>query len=211
MTPAEWAAGWQDRWWFSGRMEARQTTGGVGPGYAALARLADVLVGVVLLLTALPAAWLLMLVRRGPGRTGASATQAATETVVGPDGRTLELYRPLRIGSHRAGGRAPLGRWSWVLNAPHLILGRVSLVGPSPLLPAERDTWQYLSRSRRRARPGLVGPADITGRPEAGTLERLQLDELYLADRGPALDLGILARVLLRMPLPGDAQTRAAS
>lgn len=207
MAPAEWAAGWQDRWWVAGRMEADETVGRVGTAYAALTRLADLLVGLALALTALPAAWLLILARRafrGP-------EPPAAQTVVGGDGRPLELYRPLRIGSHRPGGPAAVSRWSWVLNAPHLILGRVGLIGPAPLLPAEREIWQYLGRSRRQVRPGLVGLADVGGRPEAGALERLQLDQLYLANRGPALDLGILARVLLRSPLPSGARRRVAT
>jgi lipopolysaccharide/colanic/teichoic acid biosynthesis glycosyltransferase len=121
----------------------------------------------------------------------------------------LAKFRTMRILTGPDGKPAPddarltsLGsflRRSSLDELPELMLvlsGRMSLVGPRPLLP------EYLSRySPRQARrhevlPGLTGLAQIRGRNSLSWKEKLELDVQYVERLSFALDLSILVETI---------------
>lgn len=78
-----------------------------------------------------------------------------------------------------------------------VIEGRLSLVGPRPLLPATIEGFGYAGKIRCRVRPGLTGWSQISGNTYLTDAEKLALDLWYVAHRSLALDL----RIILETPL----------
>jgi len=82
-----------------------------------------------------------------------------------------------------------------------VLTGRLSLVGPRPLLPDTIRGFGLCGEIRCRVRPGLTGWAQISGNTRLTDTEKLALDLWYVAHRSFVLDLRILletALVILR-------------
>jgi lipopolysaccharide/colanic/teichoic acid biosynthesis glycosyltransferase len=75
-----------------------------------------------------------------------------------------------------------------------VLTGRLSLVGPRPLLMNYLPLYDAEQSRRHEVRPGLTGLAQVNGRNELGWDDRLRLDVEYVDRRGPLLDLQIIAR-----------------
>ena len=96
-----------------------------------------------------------------------------------------------------------LGRTLRILSLDELpelwlvLTGRMSLVGPRPLLPVYRGLYQGDQRRRHEVRPGLTGLAQISGRQDLTLKERLDRDVEYVQNRSTRLDLAILLRTIL--------------
>ncbi len=88
-----------------------------------------------------------------------------------------------------------------------VLLGRMSLVGPRPLVPAEAD---IIGRDSIRftVKPGVTGLAQVSGRDEISATERTRYDEEYVAKRSMALDTRIMRRTLTMVFMPGRARLR---
>lgn len=104
----------------------------------------------------------------------------------------------------------PLGKWlrrSSLDELPQLwniLKGDMSLVGPRPLLVGElQETPTMASHIRFRAKPGLTGLWQVSGRSNCTDEERLRLDSEYTRHRSFALDLKILVKTLPAV-LSGD-------
>ncbi|HEV1994054.1 MAG TPA: sugar transferase [Candidatus Acidoferrum sp.] len=78
----------------------------------------------------------------------------------------------------------------------HILVGRMSLVGPRPALPYHVE--HYTARQARRLlmRPGLTGWSQVNGRNFLSWPERLEKDAWYVDNFSLRLDARILIRTL---------------
>lgn len=92
----------------------------------------------------------------------------------------------------------PVGRWLRRLSLdelPQLVnvfRSEMSLVGPRPSLLWESELFEPKTRRRLRARPGVTGLWQISGRADVSMTEMLELDLDYVDRMGPMLDLRCL-------------------
>ncbi len=105
---------------------------------------------------------------------------------------TTDDLRITRIG--RVLRRTSLDELPQLLN---VISGRMSLVGPRPLLPEYLGRYSPHHARRHEVRPGITGLAQITGRKLLPYSDKLDLDVRYIDDWSFRLDLKILLRTLL--------------
>lgn len=134
------------------------------------------------------------------------------------------LCRPFRVLKLRTmrGGRTPdadeivpldhpevtaVGRWLRRLKIDELpqiinvLVGDMSIIGPRPTLPDQVDAYDDFERQRQRVRPGCSGLAQINGGAALSWPERIQWDVYYVDHMSPWLDLRILIRTLIVIPL----------
>ncbi|BCJ52057.1 sugar transferase [Actinoplanes sp. NBRC 14428] len=78
----------------------------------------------------------------------------------------------------------------------NVLRGDMSFVGPRPLLTAYLDRYTPEQARRHEVRPGITGLAQVNGRNALGWEDKFALDVRYVDERGPALDLRILARTV---------------
>jgi exopolysaccharide production protein ExoY len=197
-------------------VERRAAVGGKGK------RLFDVAAGGLLLIAALPAmalvALAIKLTDRGPvlyrheriGLNGSRFSCLKFRTMV-PDAETSFeglLRRNPEFGNEwrrghklRADPRiTPLGRLlrRWSLDElPQLfnvVRGEMSLVGPRPVTAAELVRYGASATAYCRARPGLTGLWQVSGRTRLDYEARIGCDLAYLSAWSPWLDAVLLAR-----------------
>ena len=78
----------------------------------------------------------------------------------------------------------------------HVIGGKMSLVGPRPLLPEHVADCTPAENRRHAVRPGLTGLAQIRGRDTIPFSSRFRYDVWYIDRRSFGLDLFILIETL---------------
>lgn len=95
----------------------------------------------------------------------------------------------------------------------NVLRGDMSLVGPRPLIPNEKEIHELRKRCGvYRLRPGLTGLAQISGRDDLNDREKARLDSRYAHRLGFAEDMGIVLQTLGRICTgEGMAQTGRAS
>ena len=81
----------------------------------------------------------------------------------------------------------------------NVLRGELSLVGPRPFIHEYLPLYSAEQRRRFRVRPGITGWALVHGRNARSWEEKFALDAWYVARRGWALDLRILARTLAQV------------
>jgi lipopolysaccharide/colanic/teichoic acid biosynthesis glycosyltransferase len=91
---------------------------------------------------------------------------------------------------------ATLRRWSadefpQILN---VLRGDMSIVGPRPTYAEQVARYTERDRGRLRAKPGITGLAQVSGRNDLSWRERIDLDLAYIDRLSPWLDLRILVR-----------------
>jgi len=92
----------------------------------------------------------------------------------------------------------PLGqtlrRWSLdeLPELVHVVSGRMSLVGPRPLLPEYLPRYTPRQALRHTVPPGITGWAQVNGRNATSWEDRLEMDAWYVEHRSLALDVRIL-------------------
>jgi lipopolysaccharide/colanic/teichoic acid biosynthesis glycosyltransferase len=94
---------------------------------------------------------------------------------------------------------AALRRWS-VDELPQILnvlRGDMSVVGPRPTYAEQVARYTERDRGRLRAKPGITGLAQVSGRNDLSWRERIDLDLAYIDRLSPWLDLGILLRTPL--------------
>ncbi len=78
----------------------------------------------------------------------------------------------------------------------NVLIGDMSLVGPRPALPAEREKWSPEVAMRLRAKPGLTGLWQVSGRHELAFEDYVRYDLFYVENWSLGLDLQIIARTI---------------
>lgn len=78
----------------------------------------------------------------------------------------------------------------------NILTGRMSLVGPRPLLPEYLPFYRGDEKLRHTMRPGITGLAQVKGRNALGWDARLALDVDYVRRFSLALDAWILWRTV---------------
>lgn len=141
-----------------------------------------------------------------------------TQTRVGRNGRTFELYklRTMRVGAphHCAtaefvGAEQYITRIGAVLRKTSLdelpqlfnvLRGDMSLVGPRPLI--EEESGMHAERMRLgiyNLRPGLTGLAQVHGRDRVSNADKIIWDQRYLERCSFALDAKIVAKTVVNV------------
>lgn len=98
-----------------------------------------------------------------------------------------------------------IGRWlraSSVDELPELfsvIRGRMSLVGPRPLLVSYLALYTPSENRRHDVPPGITGWAQVNGRNCLGWAERFELDVWYVENASIGLDVYILMRTVWKV------------
>jgi exopolysaccharide biosynthesis polyprenyl glycosylphosphotransferase len=176
-------------------------------------RSVDLVVGVPLLLMALPLIGLVSLAvvadSRGPawirqrrtGRGGATFLlwKVRTMRADAEDGTGPTLAAPSDARLTRLGKWLRKGRLDELPQLFHVVSGEMSLIGPRPERPEfveefERDVPAY--RLRHLLRPGLTGLAQVMGAYATKPDVKLRYDLGYLFHWTPLLDLIILIRTI---------------
>lgn len=76
----------------------------------------------------------------------------------------------------------------------HVLSGRMSLVGPRPLLPEYLPRYTPRQARRHELPPGMTGLAQTSGRRGLSWEETFELDVWYVENRSLRLDIAILVR-----------------
>ena len=74
----------------------------------------------------------------------------------------------------------------------NILTGKMSLVGPRPLLPEYLPFYTARETLRHTVRPGITGLAQVNGRNALGWNARLEMDAEYVEQFSFARDLAIL-------------------
>lgn len=74
----------------------------------------------------------------------------------------------------------------------NVAIGDMALVGPRPITIDETLALGSASLTRQQVKPGITGLWQVSGRSETSAEERVALDEQYVRERRPMLDLKIL-------------------
>lgn len=76
----------------------------------------------------------------------------------------------------------------------NVVAGDMSLVGPRPIVEAEKTYYREYLQHYKSCRPGMTGLWQVSGRSDVGYGERVALDARYVERWSLALDITILAR-----------------
>jgi Undecaprenyl-phosphate galactose phosphotransferase WbaP len=76
----------------------------------------------------------------------------------------------------------------------NVLRGEMSLVGPRPIVDEEIPKYGPSYAQYVRVRPGVTGLWQVSGRNDTTYAQRVQLDDYYVSNWSPWLDLHVLAR-----------------
>lgn len=79
----------------------------------------------------------------------------------------------------------------------NVLCGQMSLVGPRPIVAKEVSKYGNVFRKYASVKPGVTGMWQVSGRNEVSYEERVKLDEFYIANWSPWLDIFILAKTIV--------------
>ena len=78
----------------------------------------------------------------------------------------------------------------------NVLKGEMSLVGPRPYLPREKDDMDFYYDSIIRCKPGITGMWQANGRSDVGFVDRCKLDDYYYRNWSIKLDLIIIYKTI---------------
>lgn len=78
----------------------------------------------------------------------------------------------------------------------NILKGEMSLVGPRPYLPQEKEEMNGYFKSITSLRPGLTGLWQISGRSEVSFVDRLEMDMNYYNNRALKNDMKIIGKTI---------------
>jgi lipopolysaccharide/colanic/teichoic acid biosynthesis glycosyltransferase len=79
----------------------------------------------------------------------------------------------------------------------NVLKGDMSLIGPRPCLPRQKDEFDENGKFRLSVRPGLTGLAQVNGNIYLSWPERWKYDRMYVENLSFILDLQILFKTIL--------------
>lgn len=179
------------------------------PVYRAGKRLIDVMFSAAVIVFF---GWLLIIVW-GFVRLGSSGPGIFAQKRVGQNGKLFTCYKfrtmekaTKQAGTHEVASDAvtKIGaflRKTKIDELPqvwNIVRGELSLVGPRPCLPVQKDVIMH--RERRgvlRVLPGITGLAQINGIDMSDPMRLAQMDARYVAQRSLLLELKIIIATLL--------------
>jgi Undecaprenyl-phosphate galactose phosphotransferase WbaP len=188
-------------------------------------RIVDILVSAILLVLCLPVfAVLVIMIRRdspGPaffvqarvGRHGREFSCIKFRTMQVDAERIMsnwEKDHPEMIEKYRANNFkladdprvSQVGRWlrrtslDELPQLANVLLGRMSLTGPRPLLPREIPTYGTAIELYKRVAPGITGLWQISGRSHTTFRDRVMYDEWYIKNWSMWYDIVIMLRTV---------------
>ncbi|MEH1124643.1 sugar transferase [Micromonospora sp. CPCC 206061] len=169
---------------------------------AALVVLSPLIVAIALALLATSGRPILFRHRR-PGLAGAPFTLCKFRTMrppaPGEETWTTDEKRLTRLGQFLR--RTSLDELPELV---HVVSGRMSLVGPRPLLMEYLPRYRREHARRHEVKPGITGLAQVSGRRSLTLGQRLDLDVRYVDTWSLALDLKILIRTVAEPFKCGD-------
>jgi lipopolysaccharide/colanic/teichoic acid biosynthesis glycosyltransferase len=77
----------------------------------------------------------------------------------------------------------------------------MSLIGPRPTIPEQVAKYDDFQKQRLLVRPGITGLAQVNGNAALSWPERIRYDVYYVHHRSLWLDLVILLKTLIVIPL----------
>ena len=80
-----------------------------------------------------------------------------------------------------------------------ILTSNMSLVGPRPYLPKEREDMGEYYEYIIKVKPGLTGPWQVAGRSNLTFEDRLKLDEEYASRCGNRRDIGIILKTIKKV------------
>lgn len=78
----------------------------------------------------------------------------------------------------------------------NVLKGDMSLVGPRPYLPREKDDMDIYYNSIIRCKPGITGMWQANGRSDVGFIDRCKLDDYYYRNWSIGLDMIIIYKTI---------------
>ncbi|CDM62487.1 MULTISPECIES: sugar transferase [Rhizobium] len=78
----------------------------------------------------------------------------------------------------------------------NVVQGRMSLVGPRPIVASEAELYGVHFADYIRVRPGLTGLWQVSGRSDTSYRERVQLDVRYVREKTIGGDLAIMMKTI---------------
>jgi sugar transferase EpsL len=173
-------------------------------------RVLDVVLTVVFLLPIFPFLILLALLvwiflgrpvlfrQERPGLYGKPFTLLKFRTMrdlVGFDGNLLpDRERLTRFGKFLR--RSSLDEFPELFN---VLNGKMSLVGPRPLLMEYLSLYTPEQMRRHEVKPGITGWAQVNGRNDISWKEKFVLDTRYVENQSLGLDINILWRTIIKV------------
>ena len=146
------------------------------------------------------------------------------QTRIGKDGRRFRLLKfrsmkadaakgpPVKVEGRGDPRVTRVGAWLRRLSLDELpqlinvLRGEMSLVGPRPETPLYVDQYSDWNRLRLLVKPGLAGLAQANGVRGNTTIdEKTRYDLAYIEAQSPALDLALIAKTVLTLPLHREA------
>ena len=80
-----------------------------------------------------------------------------------------------------------------------ILFGQMSLVGPRPYMPREKEDMGEYYDYIVKVKPGLTGPWQIAGRNNLTFEDRLKLDEEYASRCGNRRDIKIILKTFRKV------------
>lgn len=81
----------------------------------------------------------------------------------------------------------------------NVMKGQMSLVGPRPYLPIEKEDMGKYYDYIVQMKPGITGPWQVAGRSDIEFKERLEIDKEYCNRRGNRRDIRIVLKTIMKV------------
>ena len=81
----------------------------------------------------------------------------------------------------------------------NIFLGNMTLVGPRPYLPREKEDMGIYYENIIKCKPGITGYWQVNGRSSTTFEKRLELDNYYIENRSLLLDIKIIIKTFMQI------------
>lgn len=81
----------------------------------------------------------------------------------------------------------------------NVFIGNMSLVGPRPYLPREKEDMKNLYNDIVKSKPGITGIWQVSGRNDISFDKRLEMDYTYNSDKSTMYDIKILLKTFKKV------------